>query len=227
VIRVIANPHAAFGGNRQSGYGRYHGPEGLRAFSRIKTIMFASDRRDREINWFPFADRTRRQLAYLIRTLYGRGGLSAMLRHILFYLLLGVSSGSCLFAQSPAETHLSLNIRLTPNARGQLGYLIFDSPSGFPDDKSKAVRQGFLAIAAGVRELHIDTTLPPGTYAVTVYEDLNGNHKLDHNFIGIPSEPVGASNNPTGKMRPPRFDECSFHLGASAQAITITLVRGL
>ena len=67
VIRVIANPYAAFGGNRLSGYGRYHGPEGLRAFSRIRTIMLANDRRTREINWFPFTSRTRRQLAGLLR----------------------------------------------------------------------------------------------------------------------------------------------------------------
>jgi acyl-CoA reductase-like NAD-dependent aldehyde dehydrogenase len=58
VIRVIANPHAAFGGNRLSGYGRYHGPEGLRAFSRIKSVMLANDRGMREINWFPFYGHT-------------------------------------------------------------------------------------------------------------------------------------------------------------------------
>ena len=39
VICNVANPHAAFGGNAASGYGRYHGEHGLRAFSRIKTIM--------------------------------------------------------------------------------------------------------------------------------------------------------------------------------------------
>jgi uncharacterized protein (DUF2141 family) len=74
--------------------------------------------------------------------------------------------------------------------------------------------------------LKIDTTLPSGTYAVSVYEDLNGNHKLDHNFIGVPREPVGASNNPPGHMGPPRFNECSFRLAQTAQTINIILVRG-
>lgn len=226
VIRVIANPRAAFGGNRQSGYGRYHGPEGLRAFSRIKTISFASHRRAREINWFPFTSRTRRQLAWLIRILYAWRGLAASLRHLLLSLLLGTGLLVSASAQ-PTETHLTINVRLTPNAHGELGYLIFNSSSGFPGDKSKAIRHGFLAIAPGTRELHIDTALPPGTYAVTIYEDLNSNHKLDHNFIGIPSEPVGASNNPKVHMRPPRFDESSFHLGANSQTTIITLVRGL
>jgi acyl-CoA reductase-like NAD-dependent aldehyde dehydrogenase/uncharacterized protein (DUF2141 family) len=227
VIRVIANPRAAFGGNRQSGYSRYHGPEGLRAFSRIKTISLTSDRRAREINWFPFTSRTRKQLAWLIRILYGPKRFAFALRHLLLSLLLGTSLAIAPSAHPQAETHLSIDVRLTPEAHGEVGYLIFNSPSGFPGDKTKAVRHGFLAIAPGVRELHIDTALPPGTYAVSVYEDLNSNHKLDHNLIGIPSEPVGVSNNPKVHMRPPRFDESSFRLGAKEQTITVNLVRGL
>jgi 4,4'-diapolycopenoate synthase len=226
VIRVIANPRAAFGGNRQSGYGRYHGPEGLRAFSRIKTLSL-TNRREREINWFPFTSRTRNQLAWLIRNLYGRKGFAASFLHLLLPLLLGTSLSTALPAHSQSETHLSIEVRLTPNAHGEVGFLIFSSPSGFPGDKTKAVRHGFLPITPGSRESHIDTALPPGTYAVTVYEDLNSNHRLDHNFIGIPSEPVGASNNPKGLMRPPRFDECSFRIGANAQTIIISPVRGL
>lgn len=226
VIRAIANPRAAFGGNRQSGYGRYHGPEGLRAFSRVKTISLTTNLRAKEINWFPFSGRTRSQLAWLIRVFYGRRGPALRLRRLLLFLLLGTSLVISA-PPEPAETHLSIDVLLTPNAHGEVGYLVFDSPSGFPGDKSKAIRHGFVAIAPGPRKLRIDTALHPGTYAVTVYEDLNRNHKVDHNFIGIPNEPVGASNNPKPHMRPPRFDESSFHLGADSQTIIIRLVRGL
>ena len=226
VIRVIANPHAAFGGNRLSGYGRYHGPEGLRAFSRIKTIMLASDRRAREINWFPFTSRTRRQLASLIRFRHKPTGLAARLNRMLLPLLLGLVFSIALPRSPKRETHLTVDVRLAPGAHGELAYLVFDSPSGFPGDREKAIRHGFLPIPAGAQQLHIDTDLPPGTYAVSVYEDLNGNHKLDRNIFGIPREPVGASNNPPARMGPPRFNECSFRVGAAAQTITITLVRG-
>ncbi|MEO6817582.1 MAG: DUF2141 domain-containing protein, partial [Edaphobacter sp.] len=67
--------------------------------------------------------------------------------------------------------------------------------------------------------------LAAGQYAVTVYLDVNGNHKLDKNFLGIPKEPVGVSNNPKGHMGPPRFDECVFTHGSSEQVIAITLVK--
>lgn len=225
VIRVIANPYAAFGGNRISGYGRYHGPEGLRAFSKVKTIMVADDRRAREINWFPFTSRTRQQLATLLQFRHASSGLAARLGRLLLPVVMGPVFAAVPSAHSQPATHLVINVRLVQQAHGELGYLIFDSPSGFPDHRDKAIRQGFLPIPAGAQQMRIETNLPPGTYAVSVYEDLNGNHKLDRNLLGIPREPVGASNNPPGRLGPPRFDECSFRVSGKAQALTITLVR--
>jgi acyl-CoA reductase-like NAD-dependent aldehyde dehydrogenase/uncharacterized protein (DUF2141 family) len=225
VIRNVANPHAAFGGNRRSGYGRYHGPEGLRSFSRMKTIMVASDRRSREINWFPFNSRTRHQLARLIRFRHGTTGLIGRLSRLLLPLLVSAVLPLTLAAQSKTETHLTIDVQLTRQAQGELAYLVFASPFGFPGDCDKALRHGFLAIPSNAQQLRIDTDLPPGIYAVTVYEDLNRNHKLDHTFIGIPREPVGASNNPPAHFSPPHFSEYSFRLGDAAQMITITLVN--
>jgi acyl-CoA reductase-like NAD-dependent aldehyde dehydrogenase/uncharacterized protein (DUF2141 family) len=224
VIRTIANPYAAFGGNGLSGNGRYHGPEGLRAFSRMKTIMLAGDRRAREINWFPYSSRTRRQLASLLRLRHGGSGIAARIRRPLLLLLGGIILS--VHAAAEAKTHLTMNIHLTEHARGELAYLIFASPSGFPGDRDKALRRGFLPIPEGAQRLRVETDLPPGTYAASVYEDLNENQKLDHNLIGIPKEPVGVSGKPSGRFGPPRFDDCSFPLGHTPKTITITLVHG-
>ena len=54
VGKNAANPHLPFGGERQSGFGRYHGPEGLRAFCRTKSIMHSSGATRTEMNWFPY-----------------------------------------------------------------------------------------------------------------------------------------------------------------------------
>ena len=52
--------------------------------------------------------------------------------------------------------------------------------------------------------------LTPGRYAVRMYQDLNGNGKMD--FSGqMPTEPFGMSN-VTMLMGPPTFDQCSFDL---------------
>ncbi|KAA6456642.1 aldehyde dehydrogenase family protein [Acidobacteria bacterium AB60] len=225
VIRVIANPYAAFGGNQLSGYGRYHGPEGIRAFSRVKTVMLAKDRRKREVNWFPFTGRTRRQLTSLLRFRHQPTGLAARLSRMILPLILWLLIGASLQAQARGNSHLTIEVQLGPKAHGELAYLVFDSPSGFPEDRGKAVRHGFLPIHADTAKLRIETDVPLGTYAVSVYQDSNGNHKLDRNLIGIPREPVGASNNPTSHMGPPRFDECSFNVEDTSKTISITLVR--
>jgi uncharacterized protein (DUF2141 family) len=36
--------------------------------------------------------------------------------------------------------------------------------------------------------------LPEGEYVVSVFQDSNSNEKLDENFFGIPSEPIGKTN---------------------------------
>ena len=41
-----------------------------------------------------------------------------------------------------------------------------------------------------------------GSVALTLYQDLNGNGKLDANAFGIPSEPWGASGKPNAMMAP-------------------------
>jgi len=227
VIRVIANPRAPFGGNRLSGYGRYHGPEGLHAFSRVRTVMTANDRGRREINWFPFEVSTRRRLASLIRFRHGVSGLIDRITRTFLPLLVCAVLPLALPAQSTPGARLSIQVQLSRDAHGELAYLVFPSRSGFPGDSKKAIRHGFVAIPTGQQSMQVDLDLPPGVYAVSVYEDLNENHKLDKGFLGIPSEPVGVSNNPPTRMGPPRFEESSFRLGAGPLTIQIKVVSGL
>lgn len=167
-----------------------------------------------------------KSIASLLRFRHKTTGNAARLNRMLQPLLMGLVLSIALPAEPRAQTHLTVDVRLATSALGELAYLVFESPSGFPDDHEKAIRRGFLPILADAQELHIDIDVPPGTYAVSVYEDLNGNHKLDRNIFGIPREPAGASNNPPARMGPPRFNECSFRLGAAARTISITMVRG-
>ncbi len=49
--------------------------------------------------------------------------------------------------------------------------------------------------------------VPPGVYAVAVHHDANSNGKLDANFLGIPREGYGVSNDVRPRFRAPRFSE--------------------
>ncbi|MEO6922379.1 MAG: aldehyde dehydrogenase family protein [Bryocella sp.] len=82
-IRHVGNPFAVFGGNGQSGYGRYHGAAGLLAFSRMKTVMEVDKLKAHEVHWFPFQRSTYTGLRGLLLARHGNGSLFARLRNIL------------------------------------------------------------------------------------------------------------------------------------------------
>jgi len=64
--------------------------------------------------------------------------------------------------------------------------------------------------------------LAPGSYAVKVMHDENGNGKLDSNFVGMPTEGYGFSNNPR-VMRPATYEEARFRLTEQGTTVSIEL----
>ncbi len=68
------------------------------------------------------------------------------------------------------------------------------------------------------------TSIPSGTYAVAIYQDLNGNGKLDENMFGIPKEPYAFSNNIVPRFSAPKFEECQFEFSKQTQVLSINLL---
>jgi acyl-CoA reductase-like NAD-dependent aldehyde dehydrogenase len=73
VVKNIGNPHTPFGGTKASGFGRTHGPEGLRAFARPLALMTNDGRSRRERNWFPYGPEVYESVRALLHTVYGDG----------------------------------------------------------------------------------------------------------------------------------------------------------
>ncbi len=67
--------------------------------------------------------------------------------------------------------------------------------------------------------------VPPGSYAIAVYHDLNNNNKLDHNLVGYPKEPFGFSNNFRPILSAPDFQDCAIELPAQGKSIFIKLIN--
>ena len=63
--------------------------------------------------------------------------------------------------------------------------------------------------------------LPPGQYAVQTFHDENGNKKVDRNFIGIPREGVGFSNDAPIRMGPPKWADAMFAFNGAEQTIQL------
>ncbi|MBL6715485.1 MAG: DUF2141 domain-containing protein [Pseudomonadales bacterium] len=75
---------------------------------------------------------------------------------------------------------------------------------------------------AGPEDFTATFELPGGTYAVGVFHDVDGDEALSKNFLGIPKEPFGFSNNVRGRFGPPSFKDASISI-TGKMAITIAL----
>lgn len=124
---------------------------------------------------------------------------------------------------TPSETKdLKLTITNIQHMEGNLVIGVYNSGGRFLE-----AGQAFRTISVDVNngtEVVVVENLPLGTYAVSMYHDKNSNGKCDRNFLGIPKEPYGFSNNFRPKFSAPTFNDCKFIL-SSDQDMEISLVH--
>lgn len=65
--------------------------------------------------------------------------------------------------------------------------------------------------------------LPPGVYAVQAYHDRNDNLAVDQDFLGLPTEAVGFSNDAPVHFAPPSFKAAEFGYAGGEQTISLRL----
>lgn len=121
------------------------------------------------------------------------------------------------FAPSAFAADLKIQIDGLRSASGTVLLDLHNDSSAFPREAAKAVRQVRIKVSGP----SVSTTvknLPNGVYAFTFLHDENGNGRLDTNGLGIPTEGVGFSNDPTIGLSAPSFQRCSFSIeGRSGQ----------
>ena len=128
-------------------------------------------------------------------------------------------------AQTTGTANLTVHMTGARNAKGKIRVALFRGSKGFPNDASQAVHTQTADIDPQTLSAQVVfADIPAGVYAVSVFHDENMNEKLDKNFMGVPKEGYGASNNPKKKMGPPNFDETKFQLGVADQSVEIKLM---
>ena len=110
---------------------------------------------------------------------------------------------------------------------GEIHLAIYESAAVFEGDRGDTggPQTGIFTGSiqpAGPEDFTATFKLPDGTYAVGVFHDVDGDEALSKNFLGIPTEPFGFSNNVRGRFGPPSFKDASISITAD-MAIIIAL----
>lgn len=110
-------------------------------------------------------------------------------------------------ASAATGTSVDFTITGARSTRGWIRLCLTSNPRKFPDCSGDAGAHT-LTIPATSTTAHFDN-VTPGTYAMSLIHDENGNGKLDTS-LGIPREGYGFSRNAPVRFGPPRFASAAF-----------------
>lgn len=125
-----------------------------------------------------------------------------------------------LLAARPAPVLLKVEITNVKSGSGKLWLALFRPEEKFGEGKPNIYK--IIEVNSTANQV-ATFQLEPGKYALAVYQDLNANDVLDKNFIGIPKEPYGFSNDFRPRFSPPKFNDCAFNLPAEGKSIKVKL----
>lgn len=143
---------------------------------------------------------------------------------LLSALLLGlrVLAGEADPQPEPGYATLSVDVDGLGERECSVRAALWKTAEGFPSDMELAWRETIARTAEAECRVEF-SRVPYGSYAISLYQDENGDGELERNFLGIPREPVGVSNNPAARFRPPAFEEARFELDAPIMSLSIQL----
>lgn len=101
---------------------------------------------------------------------------------------------------------LTIRVCGIPKPEGTLYVAFYNSESGF----LKKPLTGFRVAVSDTAMTVPCRGLPAGEYAFSLFQDINGNGRLDTASFGIPTEKYAFSNDAEGVMGPPAYEKCRF-----------------
>jgi uncharacterized protein (DUF2141 family) len=101
--------------------------------------------------------------------------------------------------------------------KGTVYLAIYDNSTSFDqDNKNKNVNKNrwvkSIVEVVNKNSFTKNVELKKGVYAISLFVDSNNNKIIDKNLLGIPTEQYGFSNNATGFLGSPSYNDASFNL---------------
>jgi len=124
-------------------------------------------------------------------------------------------SGFLLFGLAGrAQNKITVQVTNFSNNKGACIVCLYDNAKAY-GGKGEPLKCTTVAIANKAANASFDD-VAEGTYAISVIHDANNNKKFDTNFLGIPTEGYGASQNKLPFAAAPKFDDNKFTVTANS-----------
>lgn len=127
-----------------------------------------------------------------------------------------------LFFPFLTEPELQVEFSNLCEAKGSLYVAVYDRADAFLQTERVRSQKIVPITQKGSLKLSLGN-LPAGKYSLSCFHDINGNGKLDTNWMGIPSEPYGFSNNARPQFRAPKWAEAAFDLYGAGGTVSVKL----
>ncbi|CAB5503165.1 hypothetical protein [uncultured Gammaproteobacteria bacterium] len=119
-------------------------------------------------------------------------------------------------------TNIEVNISNIKPITGKLFVTLDTKDTYDKEDKSNSVFSAIKKISKSGHKITIDD-VSSDTYAFSVFHDVDNNNKLSTNFLSVPSEGYGFSNNVVGNFGKPTFKEASFIVNGEQETINLNV----
>ena len=133
-------------------------------------------------------------------------------------LVVAVSFPAPLSAQARERGAVALTITGILAVKGQIKIALFNSSETWLGDHP--VYNATVEVDSKVVTWKI-SDIPYGDYGIALFHDENKNGKMDKNFLGIPQEPYGFSNNMRVTFGPPSWDKSKFVVKSAITELSI------
>lgn len=105
---------------------------------------------------------------------------------------------------------LTIHVQNIKSLKGEIIIGVFNTDKDFLKD-GVAIKNYTITVDKATETIVIKD-LPKGEYAVSLYHDENSDKECNRNFLGIPKEGYGFSNNVKPKFSAPSYEDCKFTL---------------
>lgn len=146
---------------------------------------------------------------------------------LVFSLAAAAADGRTTAAAGPdtfvkIENRIRVHVLGLRSDRGDIRCTLFSSAEDFPNNGDLMAKITTAPIVDRTATCEF-TGITPGLYAVVLFHDENGDGKFNRNWIGLPEEGYGFSNDAPAHFRPPRFDEASFSFAGGTLEIPVNI----